>query len=75
MVRAAGAVTISLGDGRRLERHCDSGMLEANELADKWLRLTRDALGEPGAAALYDRLQRLEDATSLEWLTGRPDPD
>ncbi len=72
---AAGAVTITLGDGRRLERHGDSGMLEAGELADKWLRLTRDTLGEPGAAALYDRLQRLEDMAGLEWLTGQPDAD
>ena len=35
---------------------------------DKFLRLTRCALGEPGAAALYERLQQLEEEKNLAWL-------
>jgi 2-methylcitrate dehydratase PrpD len=62
-------VTIALADGRRLERRAESGMLEAGDLADKFLRLTRATLGERGAAALYERLQRLEDEPSLDWLS------
>jgi 2-methylcitrate dehydratase PrpD len=62
------AVTIALADGRRLERRTESGMLEPGELPDKFRRLTRAALGESGAAALYERLQRLEDEPSLDWL-------
>jgi 2-methylcitrate dehydratase PrpD len=61
-------VTIALADRRRLERRVESGMLETGELSDKFLRLTRAALGEPGATALYERLQRLEDEQSLDWL-------
>jgi len=44
-------------------------MLEPGELADKFQRLTRAALGENGAAALYDRLRRLEDEVNLDWLS------
>jgi hypothetical protein len=44
-------------------------MLEPGELADKFLRLTRGALGERGATALFERLQRLEDEESLDWLS------
>jgi hypothetical protein len=44
-------------------------MLEPGELDDKFLRLTRRALGEPDAAALYEQLQKLEDETSLDWLS------
>jgi 2-methylcitrate dehydratase PrpD len=61
-------VTIVLGDGRRLERRAESGMLEPGELADKFTRLTRAALGERGTATLYERLQRLEDEPNLDWL-------
>jgi 2-methylcitrate dehydratase PrpD len=61
-------VSIALADGRRLERRADSGMLDPGELEDKFLRLTRAALGESGASALYQRLQRLEDEKSLNWL-------
>src|SRR5262249_29905484 len=63
----ASTVTITLSDGRRLERRSESGMLEAGELADKFVRLTRAALGENGATALYERLQRLEEERSLDW--------
>jgi 2-methylcitrate dehydratase PrpD len=65
-------VTVTLSDGRRFERHENSGLLEPGELADKFTRLTRGVLGEPRAAALYDRLQRLETEPDLAWL-GAPD--
>ena len=41
-------------------------------LEDKFLRLTRGTLGEPGSAALFERLQRLEDEKDLTWLGARP---
>jgi 2-methylcitrate dehydratase PrpD len=63
----ASTVTITLADGRRLEGHAENGMLEQGELADKFSRLTRAALGEH-APALYERLQHLEDEKSLDWL-------
>ena len=40
-------------------------MLEPGELGDKFRRLTRRALGERGAAALCERLQRLEGEENL----------
>jgi len=43
-------------------------MLGPGELPDKFLRLTRAALGEHGAATLYERLQQLEGEQSLDWL-------
>jgi 2-methylcitrate dehydratase PrpD len=64
----AGMVTITLADGRRFERRAENGMLEPGELPDKFLRLTRAALGEHGAATLYERLQQLEGEQSLDWL-------
>jgi len=63
----ASTVTITLADGLRLEGHAENGMLEQDELADKFSRLTRAALGEH-APALYERLQHLEDEKSLDWL-------
>jgi 2-methylcitrate dehydratase PrpD len=60
-------VTVTLANGRHFERHIDSGLLEAGELADKFSRLTRGVLGER-APALYERLQRLESEASLDWL-------
>ncbi len=65
----ASKVTITLADGRRLERTAESGMLEPGELGDKFMRLTRAALGENPARALFERLQRLEEEKSLDWLT------
>jgi 2-methylcitrate dehydratase PrpD len=65
-------VTVTLADGRRFERHVDSGLLEPGELPDKFTRLCRGALGESGAARLFARLQRLEDEPSLDWL-GAPE--
>jgi 2-methylcitrate dehydratase PrpD len=70
---AGSTVTITLVDGRRLEGRAASGLLEAGELPDKFLRLTRAALGETGAAALYQRLDRLEDEARLDWLTAAPE--
>jgi 2-methylcitrate dehydratase PrpD len=67
---ATSMVTIALSDGRRLDRGAETGMLEPGELDDKFLRLTRKALGERGAAALFERLQRLEDEENLQWLSG-----
>jgi 2-methylcitrate dehydratase PrpD len=60
-------VTLVLADGRRFERHVDSGLLEPGELPDKFARLTRAVLGEKGAALLA-RLQRLEEEDRLDWL-------
>jgi 2-methylcitrate dehydratase PrpD len=64
-------VTITLTDGRRLQGRAENGMLEPGELENKFLRLTRGTLGELGAAALFDRLQRLEDKPDLSWLGAR----
>jgi len=64
----ASRVSIALADGRRLERRSESGMLEPGELADKFQRLTRAALGARPATALYERLQRLEEEEDLSWL-------
>ena len=61
-------VTVTLADGRRFERHENSGLLEPGELEDKFIRLTRGVLGETRAAALYQRLQRLETEPDLAWL-------
>jgi len=47
-------------------------MPEPGELGDKFERLTRNALGEPGASALYQRLQRLESEADLSWLGAQP---
>jgi 2-methylcitrate dehydratase PrpD len=63
------AVTIALADGRRFEVRAENGMLEPGELDDKFLRLTRGGLGERGATALFERLQKLEDETSLDWFS------
>src|SRR5947208_1358415 len=54
-------VSITLSDGRRFEKHVESGLLEPGELPDKFTRLTRGALGESGASRLFARLQKLED--------------
>jgi 2-methylcitrate dehydratase PrpD len=68
----ASTVTITLAGGRRLEGHAENGMLEQGELKDKFLRLTRGALGDTLALALFERLQRLEDEENLNWLGAQP---
>jgi 2-methylcitrate dehydratase PrpD len=60
-------VAVELAGGRRLERREEDGTLPPAELGDKFLRLTERALGDD-AAALYERLQHLEEEESLEWL-------
>jgi 2-methylcitrate dehydratase PrpD len=60
-------VTVTLSNGRRLERHEDSGFLQPGELEDKFTRLTRAVLG-PRATPLYQRLQHLETEPTLAWL-------
>jgi 2-methylcitrate dehydratase PrpD len=64
----ASKVTVALADGRRFEGRAETGMLEPGEFADKFRRLTRLRLGEHGATTLYQRLQRLEEEKSLDWL-------
>jgi len=64
---AGSTVTVALGDGRRVEKHIDGGMLEPGELGDKFRRLTRATLGDR-APALYERLQALEAEADLAWL-------
>ena len=66
---AGSTVTVTLADGRRLERHEASGLLEPGELEDKFNRLCRGVLGEAQAAALYARLLRLDEERGLDWLT------
>jgi 2-methylcitrate dehydratase PrpD len=63
----ATTVTIELAGGRRLDRREEDGTLPPAELHDKFLRLTEPALGDD-AAALYERLRRIEEEESLEWL-------
>ena len=65
-------VTVMLADGGRFERHENSGLLEPDELEDKFTRLTRGVLGETRAATLYERLQRIETEADLAWV-GAPD--
>jgi len=65
----ASRVTIVLADGHRLEGRAENGMLESGGLDDKFLRLTRKVLGDGGATALFQRLQKLEDERSLGWLS------
>ncbi len=67
---SATTVAVDLAGGRRLTRSADDGTLPAGDLGDKFLRLTRAALGEAGAAALFERLQQLEDEQNLLWLSG-----
>jgi 2-methylcitrate dehydratase PrpD len=68
----ASTLTIALVDGRRLEARAETGTLEQGELEDKFLRLTRNRLGERRAATLYERLQRLEEEADLRWLGAPP---
>jgi 2-methylcitrate dehydratase PrpD len=68
----ASTVTIRLADGRHFESRAENGMLEPGELEDKFRRLTRKVLGERGAVALFERLQRLADEETLDWLCAHP---
>jgi 2-methylcitrate dehydratase PrpD len=65
-------VTVALADGRHFEGRAENGMLEPGELEDKFQRLTRGALGDRRATALFERLQRLDDEENLDWLGALP---
>ncbi len=67
-VIAATTVTVDLKGGRRFSATVADGTLAPADLGDKFTRLTRAALGERGAAALFERLQYLEHEDSLDWL-------
>jgi 2-methylcitrate dehydratase PrpD len=63
-------VTVVLKDGRRFSATVADGTLAPADLEDKFVRLTRAALGERRATALFARLQQLENEASLDWLGG-----
>ena len=65
---AATTVAVSLKGGRRLSATVEDGTLDPADLADKFLRLTRAALGEARAGALFERLRHLETEPTLDWL-------
>ena len=64
----ATTVTIDLKGNQRLAARVEDGTLAPTDLEDKFLRLTRGALGERRAAALFERLQHLENEPALDWL-------
>ena len=72
--RGAGAttVTVDLKGGRRFSATAADGTLDPADLGDKFARLTHAALGDRGAAALFERLQHLEREDSLDWLGAGP---
>ena len=43
----AATITVTLTDGRRLERRAENGMPEPGAVKDKFLRLNRAAFGSP----------------------------
>ena len=61
-------VSVSLKGGRQFSATVADGTLDPADLGDKFLRLTRAALGEQRSAALFDRLHHLEDEPTLDWL-------
>ena len=66
----ATTVTVDLKGNQRLAARVEDGTLAPTDLEDKFLRLTRGALGERRAAALFKRLQNLENEPALDWLGG-----
>ncbi len=64
----ATTVWVSLKGGRQFSTTVTEGTLDPADLGDKFLRLTRAALGEERSAALFDRLQHLENEPTLDWL-------
>jgi 2-methylcitrate dehydratase PrpD len=64
---AATEVMVELKGGKRLTAQVADGTLAPADLADKFTRLTRAALGER-APALFHRLMQLENEPSLDWL-------
>ncbi len=67
----AGGTTVALAlkDGRRLTAAAEDGTLAPADLADKFCRLTRAALGVR-SGPLFERLMRLEREQTLDWLGG-----
>jgi 2-methylcitrate dehydratase PrpD len=65
-------VAVNLKGGRRFSATAADGTLDPADLGDKFARLTHAALGDRGAAALFERLQRLEREDSLDWLGAGP---
>jgi hypothetical protein len=61
-------VSVSLKGGLQFSASVAEGTLDPADLGDKFLRLTRAALGDQRAMALFERLQHLEDEPSLDWL-------
>jgi 2-methylcitrate dehydratase PrpD len=68
----ATTVTVDLKGGRRFSATAADGALDPADLGDKFARLTHAALGDRAAAALFERLQRLEREDSLDWLGAGP---
>ena len=66
-------VTVTLNDGRKLERRVDSFKgtpeqpLDRAEMRDKFLLLTK-ACNQKAMARLFDRLQNLENERTLDWI-------
>ena len=65
-------VAVNLKGGRRFSATAADGTLDPADLGDKFARLTRAALGDRAAAALFERLQHLEREDSLDWLGAGP---
>jgi 2-methylcitrate dehydratase PrpD len=65
-------VAVNLKGGRRFTATETDGTLDSADLGDKFARLTRAALGDRAAAALFERLQHLEREDSLDWLGAGP---
>ncbi len=64
----ATTVSVSLKGGRQFSATVADGTLDPADLGDKFLRLTRAALGEQRSATLFGRLQHLENEPTLDWL-------
>jgi 2-methylcitrate dehydratase PrpD len=70
-------VTVTLNDGRKLERRVDSFKgtpelpLDRDEMRDKFLLLTRHC-DRAAMARLFERLQNLEAEKNLDWIKVAP---
>ena len=73
----AAVVTVTLRDGRKLERAVadfkgtPESPLDRNELREKFLLLTRHCTGND-MGEMFDRLQDLENESNLDWIGVRP---
>jgi 2-methylcitrate dehydratase PrpD len=72
-VAGASVVTVLLKDGRSVTKEVDefngtpARPLSQAELKEKFMTLTRVRYG-PDAAAIFDRLQGLENEVDLSWV-------